>query len=115
MLPSLIRSGSRASSLSRNLLQRTAGPSVGAVRDLNVHEHVSMELMNSFNIRTPESYVATSPEEAEDIFAKMQSGGKFIEKKIFFKSLMILVKIIKRRLYMRCDRKARKYEYSKIK
>lgn len=76
MLPSLLRSGSRASTLSRNLLLRTAGPSVGAVRDLNVHEHVSMELMNSYNIRTPESYVATSPEEAEDIFNNMQSGGE---------------------------------------
>lgn len=76
MLPSLLRTtANRALGLSRQYLQRTAGPAVGAVRDLNVHEHVSMELMNSHNIRTPESYVAKSAVEAEQIYKKMQSGG----------------------------------------
>jgi hypothetical protein len=61
-------SSSAARTLSRSLQQRTAAPSVGAVRNLNVHEYISMELMQSHGIGTPAGYVANTPEEAEDIF-----------------------------------------------
>lgn len=40
---------------------------VGAIRCLNVHEYVSMELMKAHGITTPECYVADTPEEAEHI------------------------------------------------
>jgi len=87
MLPSLLRTGSRASALSRKYLQCTAFPTVGAIRYLNVHEYASMELMNSHNIRTPESYVATSPEEAENIFQNMQSGD--VKKDVVIKAQVL--------------------------
>mgnify|MGYP002635306732 CR=1 FL=1 len=44
---------------------------VGAVRNLNVHEHISMELFNANGIATPEGFVAFSPEEAEEAYKKM--------------------------------------------
>jgi len=45
-----------------------------AVRYLNVHEYISMEIMNKFNISTPKSYAATSADEAEHIYeSKMTS------------------------------------------
>ena len=50
-------------------LQRTAAPAVvGSVRNLNVHEYISMELMQSHGIGTPAGFVATTPQEAEDAF-----------------------------------------------
>ena len=49
-----------------------------AVRYLNVHEYISMEIMNQFNISTPKSYAATSADEAEHIYeSKMTSGKSF--------------------------------------
>jgi len=48
----------------------------GSVRYLNVHEYISMEIMNSYNIPTPENYVATIPKEADDIYEKMQKAGE---------------------------------------
>ena len=56
-----------SSSLVRHAARRTAGPAVGAVRNLNVHEYISMEIMNSHHIATPECYVASTPDEAENI------------------------------------------------
>jgi hypothetical protein len=41
---------------------------VGAVRHLNVHEYVSMEIMQAHGIKTPNCSVASTPEEAEQIF-----------------------------------------------
>lgn len=54
-------------SLSR-VARRTAAPAVGAVRYLNVHEYISMEIMKTHGIKTPESYVASTPEEAEHLY-----------------------------------------------
>jgi hypothetical protein len=54
--------------LTRTVLRRTAVPAAGAVRNLNVHEYMSMELMKAHGIATPEAYVANSAEEAENIF-----------------------------------------------
>lgn len=51
------------------LARRTATPAaVGAVRNLNVHEYASMEIMKTHGIKTPECHVADSPDEAEHLF-----------------------------------------------
>ena len=50
--------------------RRTAAPVLGAVRNLNVHEYISMEIMNAHGIATPQGYVASTPEEAENIYLK---------------------------------------------
>lgn len=39
-----------------------------AVRYLNVHEYISMEIMNDHNISTPQGYAAKTVEEAEDFY-----------------------------------------------
>jgi succinyl-CoA synthetase beta subunit len=59
---------STAKSLSRAVLRRTATPAVGAVRNINIHEYMSMDLMKQHQIGTPAGYVASSPEEAENIY-----------------------------------------------
>jgi succinyl-CoA synthetase beta subunit len=56
-----------SSSLVLHAARRTAGPAVGAVRNLNVHEYISMEIMNKYQIATPKGHVASTPEEAERI------------------------------------------------
>lgn len=59
-------------------LQRTAVPSVGAVRNLNLHEYLSMDLMKQHGIATPAGYVANTPEEAENIFLhKLNKGEEY--------------------------------------
>jgi succinyl-CoA synthetase beta subunit len=68
---------STATSVSRMALRRTAAPAVGAVRNLNLHEYNSMELMKSHGIGIPAGYVASSPEEAENIFLnKLNKPGE---------------------------------------
>eukprot|EP00522_Entomoneis_paludosa_P015087 CAMPEP_0172461062 /NCGR_PEP_ID=MMETSP1065-20121228/39284_1 /TAXON_ID=265537 /ORGANISM="Amphiprora paludosa, Strain CCMP125" /LENGTH=431 /DNA_ID=CAMNT_0013216267 /DNA_START=73 /DNA_END=1368 /DNA_ORIENTATION=+ len=41
---------------------------IGAVRFLNVHEYISMELFQAHGIKTPNCKVADTPEEAEKLF-----------------------------------------------
>jgi len=41
---------------------------LGAIRYLNVHEYVSMEIMKQHGVKTPECYVAETPDEAEHVF-----------------------------------------------
>lgn len=48
----------------RNLLRAN----VGAMRFLNVHEYISMELFEAHGIKTPKCKVADTPEQAEDLF-----------------------------------------------
>eukprot|EP00532_Pseudo-nitzschia_australis_P004394 CAMPEP_0168179854 /NCGR_PEP_ID=MMETSP0139_2-20121125/10116_1 /TAXON_ID=44445 /ORGANISM="Pseudo-nitzschia australis, Strain 10249 10 AB" /LENGTH=563 /DNA_ID=CAMNT_0008099813 /DNA_START=217 /DNA_END=1909 /DNA_ORIENTATION=- len=43
---------------------------VGAVRNLNLHEFSSMELLRKHGIRTPRGYPASNTEEAEDLFRR---------------------------------------------
>ena len=45
-----------------------AHPDIGAVRNLNLHEFPSMELMREHRINTPKGYVASDPEEAKALF-----------------------------------------------
>jgi succinyl-CoA synthetase beta subunit len=52
------------STASRLLARRTAAPALGAVRNLNVHEYISMEMFKAHGIQTPECHVANTPEEA---------------------------------------------------
>jgi ATP-grasp domain len=64
------------SSVTRSTLRRTATPSVGAVRNLNVHEYVSMELLEHYGVKVPKAFVASTPEEAENIFMHNLNKGK---------------------------------------
>jgi hypothetical protein len=52
-----------------------------AVRYLNVHEYISMELMASHGIQTPECHVAETPQEVDHIFNTSfhRSGGTFFD------------------------------------
>jgi hypothetical protein len=62
------------------ILPRTAPNAVGAVRNLNLHEYLSMDLMKQHGIATPAGYVASSAEEAENIFLhKLNSGGTLLK------------------------------------
>jgi succinyl-CoA synthetase beta subunit len=63
------------SSLARHASRRTAFPAVGAVRNLNVHEYVSLEIMKDHRVQTPKGKVANSPNEAENTYAdEVQQG-----------------------------------------
>jgi len=53
---------------------------IGAVRNLNVHEHISMELFNQHGITTPGGAVAFSPEEAKEAYVKMGSPDELVLK-----------------------------------
>ena len=64
-----------ARTLIRSAASRPAA-SAGAVRFLNVHEYISMELMQSHGITTPESHVAETPEEAEHIYNSRFKSSK---------------------------------------
>ena len=64
----MLSRGIRASvnGLNKNLL---VGPSrLGGTRLLNVHEYVSMDIMRSFNIPVPRGGMATSVEEANQVY-----------------------------------------------
>lgn len=56
---------------------RLAASACGAVRYLNVHEYISMEIMNQHGIATPRGFVAKTPEEAEHIFSTMMNKRRF--------------------------------------
>ncbi|KAL3914243.1 MAG: hypothetical protein SGILL_006180 [Bacillariaceae sp.] len=66
----------RLRSTSVALLPRIAPGAAGAVRNLNLHEYLSMDLMKQHGISTPAGYVASSDEEAENIFLhKLNNSG----------------------------------------
>lgn len=59
---------------------RTSLPSrrsIGPIRYLNVHEYISMEIMNKYGIATPAGFVASTPEEAETIFKTQMNIREF--------------------------------------
>ena len=72
----LIRSCTRRISRLRGP-SATAAASLGAVRYLNVHEYVAMELFEKYDIPVPRNKVATSPEEAETAFLQHINTRKF--------------------------------------
>ena len=51
-----------------------------SIRYLNVHEYISMELMASHGIQTPECHVAETPQEVDHIFNTSfhRTGGTFL-------------------------------------
>jgi len=53
---------------------------IGAVRHLNVHEHISMEIFNEHGITTPDGHVAFTPEEAKDAYEKMGNPKELVIK-----------------------------------
>jgi hypothetical protein len=63
---SLVRNCRRSATATAATASRPSA--VGAVRFLNVHEYISMEIMKNHGIKTPECHVATTPEEAENLF-----------------------------------------------
>eukprot|EP00531_Pseudo-nitzschia_arenysensis_P004415 CAMPEP_0116150506 /NCGR_PEP_ID=MMETSP0329-20121206/19585_1 /TAXON_ID=697910 /ORGANISM="Pseudo-nitzschia arenysensis, Strain B593" /LENGTH=516 /DNA_ID=CAMNT_0003647027 /DNA_START=166 /DNA_END=1716 /DNA_ORIENTATION=- len=50
----------------------------GAIRNLNLHEYPSMELMKEHGIRTPRAFLASDPTEARELFRRnfAQDNGK---------------------------------------
>ena len=60
----------------RLIARRTVA--LGATRSLNVHEYISMEVMNAHHIATPACFVAETPEEAENIFTHKLNKRKYI-------------------------------------
>ena len=58
---------------------RTAIAALGAVRNLNVHEYISMEILHANRIPTPKAYVAKTAEEADDIYNQKLAGSEFLK------------------------------------
>lgn len=65
----------------RNLVskwsRRIASPSLGAIRYLNVHEYVSMDIMKQHGVKVPECHVADSAMEAQNIFETRINKRKY--------------------------------------
>jgi hypothetical protein len=57
-----------ATPLRRSVSRAVAAPLLGAVRNLNVHEYISMEMLHNNNIPAPKAYAVTTPEQAETIY-----------------------------------------------
>ena len=74
----MMLSRSAATALGRMAQRNHVVPAAtaGAVRYLNVHEYISMELMQSHGIATPASHVAQTPDEAENIFMNVLNKRK---------------------------------------
>lgn len=53
-----------------------ASTRIGSVRNLNVHEHISMELMNEHGIATPKGCVAFTAAEAKDGYMNKMANPK---------------------------------------
>ncbi len=66
ILPKLVRNNA-----TRTTMSRVAGG--GAIRQLNVHEYISMETMNSHGIATPECHATSTADEAGAIVNEMLS------------------------------------------
>ena len=49
-----------------------------AKRFLNVHEYVSMQLMEEYGVPVPRGAVATTPDEAEAAYTSTQCGGGIV-------------------------------------
>jgi hypothetical protein len=59
---------------------------MGAVRNLNVHEYISMELMNAHGIATPRGYLASTPVEAEIIYQTEFAKRECVENEVVCRS-----------------------------
>jgi len=72
-------------------LQRTAAPAIGGggVRYLNVHEHISLEIMKTYGIQTPECYVASTPDEAQHLFSNSLNKRESVVMEMLYKKRRI--------------------------
>ena len=52
------------------------GQALGGVRNLNVHEYVSMEIMRKFDVPVPKGGMATSVADAEKVYKSIIGDGK---------------------------------------
>lgn len=70
------------SRVTSSLLRKTSSlnGALGSVRNLNVHEHISMEIFNEHGITTPGGIAAFSPSEAKDAYIKMGSPDELVLK-----------------------------------
>lgn len=67
-----------SSIVSRTALRRNVAPAAGLIRSLNTHEYQSMELLKQHGVKTPNAYVASTPEEAENLFLHSLNKCKFL-------------------------------------
>ena len=61
----------------------------GAVRNLNLHEFRSMELMNEHGIPTPRGYLVSDPEEAGSLFSRHFAAGGTDPARAFLKAQVL--------------------------
>jgi len=96
MLSSLLRTSTSKLLIPRNTTKNAILPATTAtsitqiVRNLNLHEYISMEIMNQHNISTPKSYAATTAEEAEHIYqSKMTTADGKQSKDVVIKAQVL--------------------------
>lgn len=70
----------RKQASAHSIRRMPAAGSLGAIRNLNVHEHISMELFNENGIATPKGTVAVTPEEAEEAYKSMGNPEELVIK-----------------------------------
>lgn len=61
--------------LSRQVPQRVAQQQIGAVRNLNVHEYVTMDVMRKYGVTVPNTVMAESVEEAKQAYKDVIGEG----------------------------------------
>ena len=74
---------------------RAVAANGGALRHLNVQEYVSMDLMRSYGLPTPICYTATTPEEAEAIYRKLNPRKCGTTNQSILKRLMATSRCVK--------------------
>eukprot|EP00516_Mucochytrium_quahogii_P006009 CAMPEP_0203751412 /NCGR_PEP_ID=MMETSP0098-20131031/5493_1 /ASSEMBLY_ACC=CAM_ASM_000208 /TAXON_ID=96639 /ORGANISM=" , Strain NY0313808BC1" /LENGTH=444 /DNA_ID=CAMNT_0050641129 /DNA_START=80 /DNA_END=1414 /DNA_ORIENTATION=- len=62
------------------MISTRSAPVVQQVRNLNIHEYASMELMNASGVPTPKGVVAKTPEEALEVFESGTLGNDVVIK-----------------------------------
>ncbi|KAI8821070.1 ATP-grasp domain-containing protein [Fimicolochytrium jonesii] len=62
--------------------QRTSNAAVCQKRNLSIHEHLSMGLLNEYGVKVPKGAVATSPAEAEKIAKSLSSSDYVIKAQV---------------------------------
>ena len=59
----------------RRRLPSSLATNGGSVRNLNLHEYPSMQVIQEHGIRTPRAFLASDPEEVREIFSRNFSKG----------------------------------------
>lgn len=66
----------------------------GAVRYLNVLEYISMELMKTYGVRTPECYVASTADEAQHLFSNSLNKREYLIIVIYRIAFVVALRLI---------------------